>query len=113
MSNSIRGANICFTGAVEGFTRAELQQLADEYGFNFQERVTKQTDILVKGEGYGQTKILAAEKNGVKIWSAEDFIVMISQDEADGIMTPKHKVKPENEEARRSFYEATQDAGIF
>lgn len=117
MSNSLRGTNICFTGEVDGFTRAELQQIAVEYGFLFQTAVTKKTNILVIGTAPGKTKVDRATELGVKMWGQQDFLLMLGQDDADDVPIYKPKVSPEEAKAkemdRLSFYNADTSVGSF
>jgi BRCT domain type II-containing protein len=113
VSNSIKGKNICFTGKVDGFTREELKMLAKEYGFNFSTTVTPATDILVVGEKAGQVKINEALKLRIRQWKADDFIMMLGQDEHDGIPDAKVVSTPEDEAARKVFYREDETAGMF
>tara|TARA_B100000749_G_C18358271_1_gene436356 strand:- start:636 stop:977 length:342 start_codon:yes stop_codon:yes gene_type:complete len=113
MSNSIRNKKICFTGKLDDFTRADLEHMAKEYGFVFQPSVNRQTDILVMGEAPGKTKVDKAHKLGVRIWQADDFLMMLSQDENDGIMTVPLELSPEEQKKRAAHYEEDDMAGMF
>jgi BRCT domain type II-containing protein len=116
MSTSLKGANICFTGALPGFTRAELEAMATEYGFNFHNTVTRATNILVAGEKPGDTKVKKARDLGIKVWTADDFIMMLGADDADGIREASPKVGKktrEEDHERLSYYEDHEEAGLF
>lgn len=118
MSMSLQGKNICFTGVVDGFTRAELQEIANEYKFNFQTSVTRNTHILVVGKDAGDVKQKKATQLGIKIWSADDFLMMLGQDDADGIpdvLSPKRakEAHKAGEPSRAAFYEKDPEVGMF
>lgn len=113
MSRSLKGVNVCFTGTFPDFTRAELEDMAKEYGFTFQPNVTRKTTILVAAPDAGKTKVDKAREYGVKIWTPEDFLLMLTQDDSDGIPPPVHKPTQEEKVAHQSYYEAREDVGIF
>lgn len=114
MSSTLRGKYICFTGKVEGFTRADLEQMASDYGFTFMNTVTRTTNLVVKGEKPGKTKLDKAFKMDIRIISAEDFIMLLDSNAEDyGLPEPKvKKSKAENAE-RLAYYDDHEQAGIF
>ena len=116
MSNSLHGKKICFTGKVDDFTRADFEKMTAEYGFIFHEKVTNATDILVVGKRPGATKMTAASKYATREWTAEDFIMMLTQDDADGLPNVSRTPQPLNKEdaaKRREFYDADETVGMF
>jgi DNA polymerase III epsilon subunit-like protein len=65
---------ICVTGKVEGLLRKEIvQQLAD-IGYDYLPRVNDTVEFLVVGAKPGPTKLWDADKYGVEIVSADDFV---------------------------------------
>lgn len=65
---------ICVTGKVEGLLRKEIvQQLAD-IGYDYLPRVNPTVEFLVVGAKPGPTKLWDADKYGVEIVSADDFV---------------------------------------
>lgn len=113
MSNSIRNKKICFTGKMDDFTRGDLESMATEFGFVFQNTVTSQTDILVVGERPGQSKIDKARRLNVRVWQADDFLMMLSQDDADGIMKMPLELSEEDKAEREAQYMEDEKAGMF
>lgn len=116
MSASLKGTKICFTGTFPGFTRAELEGMADEYGFTFQNTITRATNILVAAEDAGEVKLKKARDYGVKIWKPDDFLLMLGADDADGVAPPKGKKvleTAEDERNREAYYAKQDDVGCF
>ncbi|MCR9222894.1 MAG: BRCT domain-containing protein [Hyphomonas sp.] len=114
MSSTLKGKYICFTGAVEGFTRADLEQMATEYGFTFMNSVTRATNLVVKGERPGKTKLDKAFNNGVRIISAEDFIMLLDSNEEDyGLPEETVKETKKGKAERQAFYNEQAEVGIF
>ncbi len=71
---------VCFTGfkAVE---KAELVELAEDYGFTVRASVTKNLNYLVCGDNAGWEKKEKAIDNGTMIIDKDDFIEMIETGE--------------------------------
>lgn len=114
MSSTLKGKYICFTGKVEGFTRADLEQMAKEYGFTFMNSVTRTTNLVVKGEKPGKTKLDKAFNMGLRIISADDFIMLLDSNEEDyGLPEAKVKETKKDKAARQKFYETDSEAGMF
>jgi DNA ligase (NAD+) len=80
-SQGLAGLRICFTGKIHEMPREELLALVEDLGGIPQTAVTKETDLLVIGEKVGQTKIKAAEKNGVRIMTAAEFLGLDGSDQ--------------------------------
>jgi len=68
---------ICFTGVLS-IKRKEAEQLASKCGFKPVSSVSKNLDILVVGEKAG-SKLSKAEKYGVKIITADDFMKAVNE----------------------------------
>jgi DNA ligase (NAD+) len=113
MSSPLKGKYICFTGKLDDFTRADLEEMAEEYGFTFMNSVTKSTDILVKGEKPGKTKVDKAFNQGVRIISAEDFLHLLMANDDLGLPEPKVKETKTQKKERLGYYEQHEQAGIF
>lgn len=114
MSSTLKGRYVCFTGKVEGFTRADLEDIAREYGFTFMNTVTKSTNIVVKGDKPGKTKLDKAFNMGIRVMSADDFIMLLDSNEADyGLPEGKVKETKASKAERQAFYNDHQEAGIF
>ena len=120
MSMSLQGRKICFTGALEGFTRTELEEMAGEYKFRYDKSVKADTTDLVIGDPtqVNSVKAQAARARGIKIWSGDDFIMMLSQDDADGIpdvMSPKkaQAARKASEPERQAYYDKDPEVGMF
>ncbi len=64
---------IYITGKVEGYIKNQLEQLAEDHGFEWVSSVSKRLDMLVYGENAGKLKLEKAEKLGVKTIPWEKF----------------------------------------
>lgn len=113
MSESLKGKYIAFTGKLQDFTRADLENMGKEYGFTFMSRVSATTDILVVGDKPGKTKLDKARSSGVREMSGDDFIFMLGADDALGIKAPPTVETEEEIAERQAFYENDDYAGIF
>lgn len=63
--DSLEGETFVFTGALEGITRREAQDLVERHGANATGSVSGNTDYLVVGDDPGQRKRQAAADNDV------------------------------------------------
>ena len=63
---------VCFTGFSKK-EKEELDDLADQKGFDSKGSVTKSLKYLVLGETPGETKIKKAEEQGVPVIRREEF----------------------------------------
>lgn len=79
LSNVLRGLNIVVTGTFRNFKRTEIEKLISERGGNFQNSVTKRTDVLVIANKPGSKKVADASKHGVKTITERDFLDMIGE----------------------------------
>ena len=64
---------IYITGKVEGYIKSQLEDLAEDHGFEWALSVSKRLDMLVYGENASKLKLEKAEKLGVKTLSWEKF----------------------------------------
>lgn len=71
--DALEGLTIVVTGSVEGYTRSELTELLESNGARVTSSVSGSTDLLVVGEGPGQTKLDDAEEHGVETVDVEAF----------------------------------------
>ena len=80
----LKDQSICFTGAVPGFTRSQLERLCKKHKAVFQKGVTSTTTLVVKGDSkYGEGRTTVKEQKardrGVKIISAKEFLTRIGK----------------------------------
>jgi DNA ligase (NAD+) len=72
------GKVVVFTGALPGLTREEASALVRVAGGVLRDRVTRETNFLVVGEGPGQ-KLDEARKFGVTLLTADEFQRMLGR----------------------------------
>lgn len=73
---SLAGKTVVISGTIPGFTRDEAQRLVERLGGKSSGSVSKNTDILVSGEGSG-SKYDKALSLGVTIWTPEQLLKLI------------------------------------
>lgn len=73
INNKLDGRKICITGSIEDFTRDQIAELIENYGGKFQNSVNITTNILIKGEKPGKSKVMKATQFGVMILSFKEF----------------------------------------
>jgi DNA ligase (NAD+) len=73
---SLAGKTVVISGTVPGFTRDEAQRLVERLGGKASGSVSKNTDILVSGEGSG-SKYNKALSLGVTIWTPEQLLELV------------------------------------
>ncbi len=71
--DELAGLTFVFTGTLEGYTRAEAQDLVERHGGSATSSVSGNTDYLVEGESPGQTKRDDAAANDVPILDEAEF----------------------------------------
>ena len=76
-AGALSGQRVCVTGTLSGMTRKEAEAAVNDHGGEVAKDVTKSTTLLVVGEKPG-SKVAKAERNGVKIWSEEQFAAAIA-----------------------------------
>ncbi|MCE5323409.1 NAD-dependent DNA ligase LigA [bacterium] len=72
------GKTIVFTGALEKLTRDKAQELVFKLGAKPSSSVSKNTDLVVAGEGAG-SKLDKAISLGVKVVSEDEFLEMVER----------------------------------
>jgi DNA ligase (NAD+) len=77
--DELEGLTFVFTGALEGFTRDEAQDLVERHGANATSSVSGNTDYLVAGENPGATKREAAEENDVPVIEEVEFESLLAE----------------------------------
>jgi len=78
-SPKLAGKTIVFTGALENFTRQQIEQAIREAGGKSSSSVSKKTDFVLAGKEPG-SKIDKAHKLGVKVINEKQFLEMINAD---------------------------------
>ncbi len=76
---TLAGETICFTGGMTRWSREQGLLIAAELGAKTTNSAAKSTTILVAGSNVGAKKIEAAEKNGTKVISEQDFINIVEE----------------------------------
>ncbi len=74
--NPITGKKVCVSGSVPGMTRAEAKVAVERLGGTATGSVSKNTDVLVAGDGAG-SKLAKAESLGVVVMEAADFAALL------------------------------------
>ncbi|USZ67037.1 NAD-dependent DNA ligase LigA [Halorussus salilacus] len=77
--DELAGLTFVFTGALDGYTRDEAQELVERHGGNATSSVSGNTDYLVVGEGAGQTKLDDAEEHGVETLDEKAFEALLAE----------------------------------
>lgn len=75
----LNGKNFVITGVLNSMSREQAAEKIEKLGGKFQKTISKTTDFLVIGEKVGKTKILKAEKLGVKILNEDVFLKIINE----------------------------------
>ena len=74
INNSLENKKICITGSFEGYKRDDIIKMIEDRGGIPVNSVTKETDILLSGEGKVGNKLKDAEKYNTKIITNLNFI---------------------------------------
>jgi len=72
----LAGKTIVVTGALEGFSRQEAEQVIRQAGGKASSSVSKKTDFVLAGENPG-SKLDKAKKLGVKVINEKEFLKML------------------------------------
>ena len=75
----LEGLTFVFTGALEGYTRDEAQDLVERHGARATSSVSGNTDYLVAGEGPGRSKRRDAEANDVPVIDEGAFEALLEE----------------------------------
>ena len=100
-SERLAGRNFVLSGKFAGHSRDELKALIERHGGKNLAAVSANVDYIVAGENMGPAKLKKAEKLGVKIISAEEFLRMLA-DDAPSETEPEPEPKHEDAEATTS-----------
>jgi DNA ligase (NAD+) len=76
---SLAGKTFVFTGALTRFTRQEAQKKVEQLGGRAAGSVSKKTTAVIAGENAGG-KLDKARSLGVPIWSEEQFLEMLKEE---------------------------------
>ena len=77
--DELDGLTFVFTGALEGYTRDEAQELVERNGGSATGSVSGNTDYLVVGENPGQSKRSDAEANDVPTIDESEFEAILAE----------------------------------
>jgi len=77
--SSLTGKKICFTGTLAAMTRGQAKGLAEQYGAQVVESVTKQLDYLVAGTDPG-SKLTKAQSLGITVLDENGFRNLIKEE---------------------------------
>jgi len=70
---ALEGLTFVFTGALDGMTRTEAQELVENHGGSATSSVSGNTDYLVVGDNPGRSKRDAADEHGVRTLDQSEF----------------------------------------
>lgn len=76
-SKKLNGKIFVFTGALSSMTREHAEELVKSFGGKTSSGVSRKTSYVVAGENSG-SKLMKAEKLGIKILSESEFLEMIN-----------------------------------
>jgi len=76
-SDKLKGLSIVISGVFVKFSRDELKEMITKNGGKNTGSISKKTDYLLAGDKMGPSKLEKANKLGVKIISADEFLEMI------------------------------------
>jgi DNA ligase (NAD+) len=76
MTGALAGKKVVITGSIPGYGRTEAEEAARKLGAKVSGSVSKNTDIVIHGEGAG-SKLAAAEKLGIATMGAEEFVKLL------------------------------------
>lgn len=66
--------DICFTGSLIGFARADATELVESFGCRTSSTITGSVTHLVTGEKCGNSKLVAARRNNVTVITEAEFV---------------------------------------
>jgi DNA ligase (NAD+) len=73
VGEQLAGVTFVFTGSLERYTREEAQELVERHSASATSSVSGNTDYLVAGEGAGQSKLDAADREDVPVLDRDAF----------------------------------------
>jgi DNA ligase (NAD+) len=77
-AGALDGKTVVVTGALEGYTREQIQALVREEGGKVASSVSSKTDFVLAGEKAG-SKLAKARKLGVPVVGLDDFMKMVGR----------------------------------
>ncbi len=80
VATGLEGKTVVFTGTLHGLTRAQAAAMVRAAGGGVRDKVTRQTDYVVAGEGAG-AKLEEATKLGVPVLTGEEFKRMVGAED--------------------------------
>ncbi len=80
LSQALSGKRILITGTLPDMTRDQGLELIEAHGGTAVKSVSKKLDFVVAGDAPGQSKLDKAEKLGVSVVGAADFLAMLPAD---------------------------------
>jgi bifunctional non-homologous end joining protein LigD len=75
---TLAGLSVVISGGIVGHTRTSANAYIASQGAHVQDRVTRDTDLLIIGNKPGATKLIAASRNGVQVISWADAMDLIA-----------------------------------
>ncbi|MFC7156572.1 NAD-dependent DNA ligase LigA [Halomarina halobia] len=78
-SDALDGLTFVFTGALDGYTRGEAQELVERHGANATSSVSGNTDYLVAGDNPGGSKLDDAEEEDVPVLDRDGFEELLAE----------------------------------
>lgn len=79
IASTLAGLTIVVSGSVPGYTRESAKEALANHGAKASSSVSKNTDILVAGDGAG-SKLAKAQKFGVRVIDSADFDKLLAGD---------------------------------
>jgi DNA ligase (NAD+) len=75
----LAGKKVVITGNCGGgLSRTEAQEAAERLGATVSGSVSRNTDLLIVGEGAGGSKLAKAEQLAIAVMAAEDFVALVT-----------------------------------
>lgn len=94
--NSLINLNIVVTGALEHFSRKNIEKLVKELGGTFQRTINGKTSLLIIGGEHIGSKYKKAVDLNLKIIDEMEFLEMIVLDEYNKFLIDLKKISTDN-----------------
>ena len=82
ISSLFQDKTLVVSGVFTHFTRDSIKQSIEDHGGKIGSSISSKTHVVIAGENMGPAKLEKANKLGVPIWSENDYIHYISQNES-------------------------------
>lgn len=82
ISSLFQDKTLVVSGVFTHFTRDSIKQSIEDHGGKIGSSISSKTHIVIAGENMGPAKLEKANKLGIPIWSENDYIDYISQNES-------------------------------